>query len=131
MIEFIAGDLCTACGTCVEVCPTGVFAGAPGTVPRIAHPEACQTCFMCELYCRADAIFVGPDAGGVEGFDPATTRAAGLLGEMRRLHGWDEWAADPRYPNDHWRMETVFERARSVMNRGPAPQTGKEDRHAS
>jgi NAD-dependent dihydropyrimidine dehydrogenase PreA subunit len=35
--------------------------GMNGDVPVIARPEDCQTCFMCELYCRADALYVGPD----------------------------------------------------------------------
>ncbi len=112
MIEFILADSCDGCGRCVEICPTLVLDTGP--VPVIARAEDCQTCFMCELYCPRDAIFVGPDADRVEGFDPATVTAAGLMGEMRRHHGWDEWAGDPRYPNDHWRMETVFERAREL-----------------
>ncbi|HEY0212076.1 MAG TPA: ferredoxin family protein [Paenirhodobacter sp.] len=114
MIEFIAADTCNACQRCVEICPTAVFDATPAGPPRIARPESCQTCFMCELYCREDAIFVGPDAERIEGFDPETIRRAGLMGEMRRQHGWDEWQGDPRYPNDHWRMEQVFERARTL-----------------
>lgn len=112
MIEFILEDACSGCGTCIEICPTGVFATGSGAAPRIAQHQDCQTCFMCELYCREDAIFVGPDAERIEGFDPDATRAAGLMGEMRRLHGWDEWEGDPRYPNEHWRMDQVFARAR-------------------
>lgn len=119
MIEFILAEACNGCGRCVEICPTDVF--GPG--PVIARPENCQTCFMCELYCPQDALFVGPDAERVEGFEPAAVAASGLMGEMRRDHGWDEWAGDPRYPNDHWRMESVFARAASLApgpgGRGP------------
>lgn len=122
MIEFILEDRCTGCNTCVEVCPTGVLAAAPSAPPRIAHVGDCQTCFMCELYCREDAIFVGPDAERQEGFSPAAVVAAGLVGEMRRLHGWDEWEGDPRYPNEHWRMDEVFARARALAEEaGQAP----------
>ncbi len=112
MIEFILAEACNACGRCVEVCPTAVFDRMPDGLPKIARPGDCQTCFMCELYCREDAIFVGPDAGRIEGFDPQATHRAGLMGEMRRHHGWDEW--DGRYPNQHWRMEEVFLRARHL-----------------
>ena len=36
------------------------------------------------------------------------------MGEMRRHHGWDEWALGGHYPNQHWRMEDVFARARAA-----------------
>ncbi|MTH61303.1 4Fe-4S dicluster domain-containing protein [Paracoccus litorisediminis] len=114
MIEFILSDACNACGTCAEVCPTGVFDAVPGQPPVIARAGDCQTCFMCELYCQQDAIFVGPDAERIEGFDAQTTRISGLMGEMRRHHGWDEWALGGHYPNQHWRMEDVFARARAA-----------------
>jgi hypothetical protein len=40
--------------------------------------------------------------------------ASGSLGQCRRASGWDEYAGDPRYANEHWRMEGVFLRAREL-----------------
>jgi len=51
-----------------------------------------------------------------------TVRASGLLGVYRRDSGWDEWADDPRYANQHWRMEEVFARGRALaLATPPAP----------
>ena len=109
MIELIVEDRCTACNLCVEVCPTNVFEAQVGGGPLIARPQDCQTCFLCELYCRADAIYVGPHATAPEPVDEAAIVASGLLGRYRRDSGWDEWAG--RYPNEQWMMEHVFRRA--------------------
>lgn len=113
MIELLVESRCTACNVCVETCPTGVFERTDG-VPRIAHPDDCQTCFMCELYCRADALYVAPDCEGRVVVDEAAIVASGRLGQFRRDSGWDEWEADPSRSNDHWRMETVFARAAAL-----------------
>jgi formate hydrogenlyase subunit 6/NADH:ubiquinone oxidoreductase subunit I len=32
----------------------------PDSAPQIARQHDCQTCFMCELYCPEDALFVAP-----------------------------------------------------------------------
>jgi NAD-dependent dihydropyrimidine dehydrogenase PreA subunit len=88
MIELIVADRCTSCGECVKVCPSNVFDLRPEGPPVIARLADCQTCFLCELYCKADT-----------------------LGQYRRASGWDEYAGDPRYANEHWRMEGVFLRA--------------------
>ncbi len=108
MIELIVTDRCTACNACVEICPSDVFDRAPSGPPEIARQEACQTCFMCELYCKADAIYVGPNADRVEPVDAQQLIASGLLGQYRRHSGWDEWQGI--YPNEQWMMETVFRR---------------------
>ncbi|MER8368697.1 4Fe-4S binding protein [Mesorhizobium sp. M1378] len=114
MIELVIAERCTGCNACVAVCPTNVLEVVSGDVPRIARREDCQTCFMCELYCRADAIYVTPDCESPTVVDKDPILASGLLGEFRRNHGWDEWEADPRYTNEHWRMESVFLRARDM-----------------
>ncbi|MDI4655307.1 4Fe-4S binding protein [Xanthobacter autotrophicus] len=88
MIEIISAARCTGCNICVTACPTNVFAPVPGGAPRIARPDDCQTCFMCELYCPEDALYVAPTAlapqGLTEGDMPATT----LLGSYRAAIGW-------------------------------------------
>ena len=112
MIELVIADRCTSCNACVEVCPTNVFdTGADGR-PDIARPADCQTCFMCELYCRFDALYVAPDCDHPTAVDAATLLASGQLGQFRRDSGWDEWQG--QYPNEHWLMDGVFRRAREA-----------------
>ncbi|MER8672100.1 hypothetical protein NKH45_34330 [Mesorhizobium sp. M1156] len=59
-------------------------------------------------------LYVAPDCENATPVDKDEILASGLLGEFRRNHGWDEWAHDPRYTNEHWRMESVFLRARDM-----------------
>lgn len=113
MIALLVKDRCTKCNACVAACPTNVFEAVPGEVPRITRQKDCQTCYMCELYCPADALFVASDCDHLEPVNEADIVAAGLLGQFRRDHGWGEWAADPRYENQHWYMGEVFRRARA------------------
>jgi NAD-dependent dihydropyrimidine dehydrogenase PreA subunit len=109
MIELVVKDRCTACGQCVKVCPTNVFDISEGR-PVIARQDDCQTCFMCELYCAADALYVAPDAERATPVNEAEIVASGLLGEYRRDSGWDEWHA--LHPNLFWRQGELFGRAR-------------------
>ncbi|WP_342363100.1 ferredoxin family protein [Terrarubrum flagellatum] len=115
MIELIVTERCVSCDKCVDVCPTNVFDPNLHGPPHIARQSDCQTCFMCELYCQEDALYVGPHADRPEPVDAATIVTAGLLGQYRRDSGWDEWK--DIYPNEQWRMETVFRRAAEAANR--------------
>jgi hypothetical protein len=67
---------------------------------------------MCELYCRADALYVAPQCDHAVPVSAEQVRPR--LGQFRRESGWDEWADDPRYADEHWRMDRVFARAREV-----------------
>ena len=104
MFELIVRDRCTGCNRCVEVCPTNVLEPGPDQVPVGARVEHCQTCFMCELYCKEDAIYVGPDRDKREPVNEAEIVASGLLGQYRRDSGWDEWAGYPQYDNQIWKL---------------------------
>jgi NAD-dependent dihydropyrimidine dehydrogenase PreA subunit len=117
MIELVVRDRCTGCGRCVRVCPTNVFDFVDGR-PVIARQDDCQTCFMCELYCPVDALYVAPNAERPTPVDEQAILASGLLGEYRRNSGWDEWRD---VPNLFWRQGEIFARARSHAP-GPAAQ---------
>ena len=100
MIELIDAARCTGCNICVAVCPTRVFDAAPpleagvgsaGLLPVIARQSDCQTCFMCELYCPVDALYVAPQTVPVAALTEAgpAQPAAPLWGSYRRAVGWD------------------------------------------
>jgi len=56
-------DLCTNCGTCIQVCPLDVLRLSPEGKPFIAYQEDCQSCYICAVYCQTDALVVTPDRG--------------------------------------------------------------------
>ena len=92
MIEILDVDRCTECDICVRICPTNVFDPVEGGVPVIARHSDCQTCFQCEAYCPADAIFVAPSRIPLRPGSPLgdgdALRAAGQLGLYRERVGW-------------------------------------------
>lgn len=95
MIEVIDAERCTSCNICVSVCPTNVFDKTDG-IPVIARQGDCQTCFLCELYCPDDALFVSPFTDEIQGLDIATLRQVELLGSYRRAVGWTDQTRDRR-----------------------------------
>jgi NAD-dependent dihydropyrimidine dehydrogenase PreA subunit len=109
MIELVIDDRCTRCNACVDVCPSNVFERVPDRPPVIARQADCQSCYMCELYCKTDALYVGPNCEAPEPVDEAAIVASGVLGQYRRHSGWDEWQGTFR--NEHWLMGTIFARA--------------------
>jgi NAD-dependent dihydropyrimidine dehydrogenase PreA subunit len=50
-------ERCTACGCCVEACPSGVFEHDESHVSA-AQPQNCGGCGECELACPEDAVEV-------------------------------------------------------------------------
>ncbi|QLF94685.1 ferredoxin family protein [Pseudomonas sp. ABC1] len=109
MIEVIVQSRCDGCNRCVEVCPGNVFDISAEGHPVIARQVDCQSCYQCELYCTADALYVGHDCERPLGIDEVQALASGTLGQYRRHSGWDEWAGT--YSNQQWRMGQVFRRA--------------------
>ena len=57
-------------------------------IPVIARQSDCQTCFMCELYCPVDALYVAPDSEGITGVTEEQLQVQGLLGGYREKVGW-------------------------------------------
>ncbi len=109
MIADLDESACDGCGQCVTVCPVNVFDLTPAG-PVMARPDACQTCFLCELYCAADALYVDPDGETRRTIDRGDIKD--LRGRFRRDSGWGEHAGE--HPNLHWRMDEIFRRARDL-----------------
>jgi len=43
--------LCKACGICIALCPTKVFAATPEGKAQVANMDACTGCLTCEMHC--------------------------------------------------------------------------------
>jgi len=55
LLPEIDTDICTGCGDCVAVCPTGALAMDEGKAV-MAHPELCIYDGECEPVCIVGAI---------------------------------------------------------------------------
>lgn len=88
MIELVSVSRCINCDLCVRVCPTNVFDAVPNAPPVIARQSDCQTCFMCEVYCPADALYVAHDAEQPVAVAEAAVIASGQMGSYRAVVGW-------------------------------------------
>jgi NAD-dependent dihydropyrimidine dehydrogenase PreA subunit len=95
MIEVIDAERCTSCDICVNVCPTNVFDKTEG-IPVIARQNDCQTCFLCELYCPEDALYVSPLADEIQPVDVVALQRTNAMGSYRRAVGWTDDTRDQR-----------------------------------
>ncbi len=108
MIEIISQSRCTGCNICVHACPTNVFDAVEDGPPLVARQSDCQTCFMCELYCPEDALYVAPVAdlpAPVQEKDPLIQAR---LGSYREAIGWGK-GRQPSALND--RSHELLQRA--------------------
>jgi MinD superfamily P-loop ATPase len=106
MIEVIDGERCTACNVCVRVCPSNVFSVVPDAVPAIARQEDCQTCFMCEVYCPVDALYVDPEPRRPLGLTVEAVRESGRLGSYRNAIGWAKGTRERRATDASYKILT-------------------------
>jgi ferredoxin len=67
-----------------------VFERVDGAAPVIARQDDCQTCFMCEVYCPEDALYVSPDTLNSEA--PDENALVDVLGSYRTAIGWSKTA---------------------------------------
>ncbi len=89
MIAHLIAERCTNCAACVAACPALVF--DPGEAqPVIARADACQTCYLCELACSQDALYVAPESDSHAALPFAQLLAAGLIGRIRADSGWND-----------------------------------------
>jgi NAD-dependent dihydropyrimidine dehydrogenase PreA subunit len=88
MIEIISASRCVECDICVKVCPANVFDLTDG-VPVIARQDDCQTCFLCEIYCPTDALYVAESADGQITVSEDEVERRGLFGSYSRALGWN------------------------------------------
>jgi NAD-dependent dihydropyrimidine dehydrogenase PreA subunit len=93
VIEVVSVERCIRCDICVRVCPSNVFAKAEDGLPVIARLDDCQTCYLCEIYCPTDALFVAERASGPTGITEAEVEARGLFGSYARALGWSRGQA--------------------------------------
>jgi NAD-dependent dihydropyrimidine dehydrogenase PreA subunit len=128
MIAHIFADRCTGENDCVTACPTHVLdAGADG-VPVIARLDQCQSCFMCELYCPNDAIYVAADQRGPEAVDPAAILASGQLGKLRRDYDWanESETAPPDPLAEFWQLGPLLREGAAIAARRYAARHSTE-----
>ena len=89
MIEVLVEDRCVECNLCVKVCPLNVFEKRENQPPVIARQSDCQTCYMCELYCPAQALYVSLTQK-IQWMFLWIIKETGLFGSYRKDIGWEK-----------------------------------------
>jgi len=66
----IEEPVCTACGVCVDSCPTDVIRTRENGKAYAAYLEDCQACFLCVIDCPVDAIEIKQEQAPRETLGP-------------------------------------------------------------
>ena len=82
MIEVVSETRCILCNKCVQICPMNVFDAVKKAPPIIARQSDCQTCYMCELYCPVDALYVAPEVAEMTSISERSIEASGFFGSL-------------------------------------------------
>jgi NAD-dependent dihydropyrimidine dehydrogenase PreA subunit len=111
VIELINAQRCTNCNICVRICPTDVFDRTADGPPRIARQEVCQTCFMCEVHCPEDAMYVAPMRTPAEPGSPHLDEQRlldeGYFGSYRARLGWGAGRKPPRTEDELFELSLL------------------------
>ncbi|MGI9860134.1 ferredoxin family protein [Moorella naiadis] len=60
-IRKIDYEVCDGCRQCTRICPEDVLRfDQENHKPLIQYLRDCQACFLCEIYCPRQAIYVTP-----------------------------------------------------------------------
>jgi NAD-dependent dihydropyrimidine dehydrogenase PreA subunit len=128
VIELINAERCTSCNICVRVCPTDVFDRVDGAPPRIARQDVCQTCFMCEVHCPEDAMYVAPMREPAEPGSPHLDEdrllREGYFGSYRARLGWGHDLTPPRTEAELFELSMIGPR---VMEEAAEPNDEQEE----
>ena len=109
-------ERCVGCNICVHVCPDHVFDAVQDVkAPVIARPDQCQTCFLCELYCPEDALYVK-----VAGISKTELKKL-QMGLIRHDYGWDGSQNDPL--QNFWRLGPLLRAGVDISSARYAMQT--------
>ncbi|QGQ96353.1 ferredoxin family protein [Paenibacillus psychroresistens] len=108
MIQLVSETKCIECNICVSVCPTNVFDRIEGGIPVIARQSDCQTCFMCELYCPADALYVAPNLESNVELNETDLEELGLLGGYREKVGWGRGRKPVSISDDFYKLAKLM-----------------------
>jgi NAD-dependent dihydropyrimidine dehydrogenase PreA subunit len=111
VIELINAERCTNCNLCVRICPTDVFDKTQAGPPKIARQQVCQTCFMCEVHCPEDAMYVAPirhpAEPGSPHLDEQRLLREGYFGSYRARLGWGRTLPPPRTGEELFELSLI------------------------